>query len=158
MRPAMPPPSLENLEPAALAAVEDHAARLKHDLGKYVALQQRWLGPDPDPAELEQALRADLLATRRGPSGTVDAAAVWAEFRPGLVGAEALASGAVVDLSDHPDVRRIDAGVAEIRLTAAALRADDIDAPQIERGAAAARDVAEACSDLLRRARSVRGS
>lgn len=139
--------------PEVRRALADHLSRLRHDLGKYVSLQVRWLGEDPDPAALREALEADLLGTRRGPSGTVDALAVWAEFRPALVGEAPLPDGPLVDLRGDPDLARLDAGMAEIARVVAALRADDLDADGVRRGARAAAEVAEACRALWTRAR-----
>lgn len=58
-------------------------AALRHDLGKYVCFEARWLGEDAGAEALRDALRADLLRTRRGPTGEEPAAAIWARLRPG---------------------------------------------------------------------------
>ena len=141
------------VEPEAREALAAHLSRLRHDLGKYVSLQVRWLGDDADPASLREALAADLLATRRGPSGTVDALALWAEFRPALFGEAPLPDGPTVDLTGDADLARLDAGMAEIALAIAGLRAGDLDAEGVRRGAGAAARVAEACRALWARAR-----
>ncbi len=66
----------ETADPAAaLAAV-------RHDLGKYIALNLRWLPDNPPIEELRDALRLDLLATRSGPDGTEDAVTLWRRLRP----------------------------------------------------------------------------
>jgi hypothetical protein len=69
----------------------------RHDLGKYICMNQRWLGDQSDLSERVGALQADLLRTQSGPGGTVDAFALWARLRPPLegVGTEVLE----VDLS-----------------------------------------------------------
>ena len=133
---------------AALAA---HAARLKHDLGKYVALQQRWLGPDPDIAALRDALASDVLSTRRGPAGTVDALTVWAEFRPALVGEVEVADGVRVDLSDDEEFRAVDEAMDVLSRSAAALRHGAADDEVIREGHRAALRVADGCRALERR-------
>lgn len=92
---------------AAAQALLQAAARAKHDLGKYVAFQLRWLPPDAPAGELLEALRADVLATRSGPSGTQTAAQVWADVRPALQG---------------QDVAEIDGWVAQLHAAEAGLR------------------------------------
>ncbi len=62
----------------------DAAERVRHDLGKYVVFEVAWLPPDAPAAALRDALRADLLSTRRGPAGVSSAPEVWRELRPGL--------------------------------------------------------------------------
>lgn len=58
------------------------AQQVRHDLGKYVHLEARWLGEDASAADFREALRVDLLRTRRSPSGEVDCQALWATLRP----------------------------------------------------------------------------
>lgn len=62
------------------------AQRVRHDLGKYVHLEARWLGEDALEADYRDALHTDLLRTRRGPAGDLDCVAVWAGLRPSLEG------------------------------------------------------------------------
>jgi hypothetical protein len=60
--------------------LRDAAGRLRHDLGKYVRLgagAQREAGTEA----LRERLRADLLATRSGPQGTVTAVEVFDGWR-----------------------------------------------------------------------------
>lgn len=83
--------------------LREAVARARHDLGKYVAMNQRWLGDAPPASELREALVADLLETRSGPRGKDDAVAVWAALRPDL---EPLAPDA--------DLAAVDAHVAAI--------------------------------------------
>lgn len=140
-------------DPLAHAALVETVARLKHDLGKYVCFQARWLAPDASFDDVRAALEADLLATRRGPDGVVSAPDVWAGLRAPLVGAEPLPGGSVVDLSAHPELRRIDAAMVTVTEAVAALRADTL-TPDLAAGAlAAARDVADACQKLVRELR-----
>lgn len=62
-----------------MSELHDLAKRLHHDLGKYATLQSRWLPPDASIEEREEAARADLLATARGPDGVRDAGVIaWA--------------------------------------------------------------------------------
>lgn len=73
-------------------SLQDAAARARHDLGKYVAFQARWLEPDAPAESLREALREDLLRTRKGPDGVVDAQTLWRDLRGPLVpaGVEAI--------------------------------------------------------------------
>ncbi|TNE84436.1 MAG: hypothetical protein EP330_29935 [Deltaproteobacteria bacterium] len=127
--------------------MRDHAARIKHDLGKYVAFQVRWLDDDADDEELREALTADLLATRRGPEGQVDVLTVWAGFRAGLVGEQPLEGELCVDWSDNEAFRAVDAAVEALRPAVASLRAGDALDLRAARGHAFA--VADACKQLL---------
>lgn len=140
--------------PAARRVLVAHVARMKHDLGKYVALRQRWLGPDAPLEERLAALVDDLLATRRGPDGTLDALSVWGEFHPGLYGQAPLEEGCVVDLSSDPDVRAIDGAMAELARALPALREGVADEGLVDRACAAAREVAARCRALDRRLRA----
>ncbi len=57
------------------------AAAARHDLGKYMVFQLRWVGRDGQLDDVREALQSDLLRTRDGPKGTVNAAAIWVELR-----------------------------------------------------------------------------
>lgn len=146
--------TLENVAPETLGPLTDHVGRLKHDLGKYVSLQARWLGEDASTADRRKALEADLLSTRRGPDGSHAATSVWDEFRPGLVGAGDLGGGARADLSDDPDLISLQHNMAIIADVSAALRANTAGDEVVARGADAALLVAEACRSLARRVRA----
>ena len=122
------------------AAVADALDRLRHDLGKAIVLQVTWLGPDPGPAALRDALAADLLATRRSPRGTASAVEVYAELRPTLAG-----------LDGDPDRIKLDAAMRAVEQVSVALRAGAATDEDVTRGVSAAREVAEACRSLHRR-------
>jgi len=124
------------------AAEDDALERLRHDLGKAIVLQVTWLGPDPEPADLRRALAADLLETRRSPSGTVAATQVWAALRPALATYEG-----------DPDRAGLEAAMAEVAEVAALLEAGSATDPDVVRGARAARTVADRCRSLHRRHR-----
>lgn len=142
-------------QPPQPNALHDLLARLKHDLGKYVALQQRWLPDGSSQHESEKALKADLLQTRRGPNGSQDAVSVWAEFRGQLLGHAPLPDGSRVDGSTDVDVRCIDDHMETIVLVIANLgKNEPLSADQIRDGFAAADAVARACQRLNKRARS----
>jgi hypothetical protein len=142
---------MESLDPDTRASLGEHVARIKHDLGKYVAFQVRWVAPDADLAARRAALAQDLLATRRGPQGEVDAASLWAEVRRPLVGDEPLPNGARADLRGDPAVVLIDGAMAELQPLLAGLRDGSADEEAVRIGTEAALRVAEACRDLHRR-------
>lgn len=56
----------------------------RHDLGKYIALQSRWLPEDASTEEIRAALVADLRGTRRSGAIQEDAWQVWERLRPEL--------------------------------------------------------------------------
>jgi len=134
-------------------ALAEHLGRLRHDLGKYISLQTRWAGPDASAAVLLAAVRADLLHTRRGPAGVVDAPTVWVEFRVHLVGQAPLSDGAWVDLTSDGDFGRLDAAMVEVTAVVCELRRGAGDTALVGRGVDAARVVAQSCRALHRRAR-----
>lgn len=116
-------------------AALDAARAVRHDLGKYVCFEARWLGEDAPPAELRAALEADLGHTRRGPAGDEDCTVVWARLRP-----EVVALG----------VQEIDTLVAE--LGTALSRLAGMDVGELRHLAQRARELSEACRRLTERA------
>ena len=143
--------TVDSLSPSTRAAVAEHAALCKHDLGKYVAMQTRWTAPDAPLDARRAAVVADLAQTRRGPDGNADALEVWARLRPALFGEAPLLDGAVVDLRDDPDVAAIEAAMVEIGGLLPGLAAAD--EAGVGRAIACATTVADACQRLYRRAR-----
>jgi len=124
-------------------ALIEAAAAAKHDLGKYVAFQIRWLPPDAPPAELLEALRRDVLQTRRGPAGSEDAPALWRRLRPPLAG---------LGPSD-PDLAAVDAAVAALEVALPALRSGAASPVDLAAAAGHARAVAAHLAALHRRLR-----
>ena len=61
--------------------------RAKHDLGKYIAFECRWLPDDCSEDDLLIALQSDILRTASGPSVVKSAFEIWNELRPSLVSA-----------------------------------------------------------------------
>jgi len=122
------------------AAVADALDRLRHDLGKAIVLQTTWLGPGADPAEVRDALAADLLETRRSPRGIVSAVEVYAELRPELA-----------PFDGDPDRVTLDEAMTAVAKVTAALRAGTATDEEVARGVQAAREVADACRSLHRR-------
>ncbi len=113
----------------------DDLADLRHDLGKYVTFEVRFLDPAAPDADLRAALRRDLLETRRGADGAESAWDLWARLRPGI-------------LDGDPDVALLDDLLAR-------LRAVDLDGPRpaLDSAAALAREVAAVTRRLHGRAR-----
>lgn len=127
-------------------AMQERAAALKHDLGKYVAWRSAnfddaaWSGPLDDA--LMEALRDDLLRTRQRPDGDQAAWEVWAAHTHDLP-----------EPLPEPELRTVAAAVAELRAHEPALRALDRDAlararPAIRRAQA---EIRAALRDLQRR-------
>lgn len=119
------------------AGAREAAAAARHDLGKYICFNLRFAGPSASDAELLEALRADLLSTRSGPQGDVDALAVWAGLAPGLA-----------PLRPDPDLDAVDAALAELTPQLDALRAGALDRPDLEALALCARRVQAALNRL----------
>jgi hypothetical protein len=113
-------------------------ARIRHDLGKYVALQQRWLPADPSLGLLREALVADLLQTHRSTAGASDVEAIWA----GLVDARAVAQDRAMDELSRA-VDRLVAGLGPLRDGTA-------DRPALEALSAEALEIARLCRALGR--------
>ncbi len=110
-----PPPRLEQLQLRDWTALALHARRLRHDLGKYVAFQVRWLPDPPAVEELRQALQADLARTRQQGASFESAPSIWARLRPALVGEQPLEAEQRVRLAADPDLVVIDAALAGIQ-------------------------------------------
>ncbi len=119
--------------------LDEALAAARHDLGKYVHFEARWIAEDADATSVREALRADLLRTRRGPRGEHGVGKVWADARAEIALAMAC-DGRPLDLAD------IDRRVVE--LAAAAERLDDLSLPELRDVAALARSLAEAIRAL----------
>ena len=111
------------------------AQRVRHDLGKYVHLEARWLGEDADAGEYRDALRTDLLRTRRGPTGDEDCLSLWARLRP-----------TVMDF----DLAEVDGRIAQIGVYLPLL--DQLDLVGLRRLAREAHELGEACRRLVEQA------
>lgn len=70
-----------------MSVLLEAAQDARHDLGKYICMNQRWLGDSAPRAERLEALQADLLRTQSGPNEAVDAFTLWTRLRPPLEGA-----------------------------------------------------------------------
>lgn len=62
-------------------------ARAKHDLGKYIAFESRWLPDDCSDNELLMALQSDILRTASSPSGVKSAFDIWRGLYSKLISA-----------------------------------------------------------------------
>jgi hypothetical protein len=127
---------LEQMAPSELEAQVERLATLRHDLGKYIAFEARFVGEDADTETLRAALRADLEATRRHGDEVEPAQSLWCRLRPQL---------------DEPEVGAID-------VTMAALGEIDLAGPDVElrRAAGLAREVSVATRSLHKRALACR--
>lgn len=143
--------ALRSLDPATRAALLEHVARVKHDLGKYVAFQIRWVAPDAPLPDRRAALAADLLATRRGPEGATDAVTLWREVRAPLLGEQDLSNGSRVDLSRDASVLAIEDAMANIEDLLDCVRGSAATEAQVARGILAAVRVSDSCRELHRR-------
>lgn len=118
------------------------AADAKHDLGKYVAFQARWLPADADEAAWREALQADVLHTRRSATGSEPAAALWARLRPALA-----------PLEGDTDLAAVDGAIAALGELTPALAGGTLSGPDLTRCADQARAVATHLAALHRRLR-----
>lgn len=99
-------------------SLADAAARARHDLGKYIAFQTRFVGTDGPLPELRDALRADLLHTRSGGGEDADAATVWRALRTALAPAGIEGIDARMSKLEALAARLDLLGEAELRLAA----------------------------------------
>ncbi len=130
------PPVIEDLDEGAVRGLFPVVEDLRHDLGKYIGFEASFLPPEPSPEALREALRADLLATRRGPRGVESAADIWNRLRPPL-------------LAEDPDVAAI-----ERAMEALAAPALDGDEAALHGLRDQAREVRRLCQSLSRRLRA----
>ncbi len=126
---------VEDLPLALLADLFSELVDLDHDLGKYIGLQTRFCGLDAPDEELRDALRADLLATRRQGDTELTAWALWDARRP-------------ASLDDDPRVRQLDSLLADLSRTRL-----DGDRASLLAVAARAAEVRQACRALVDLAR-----
>lgn len=148
--------ALRVLSPDVARAMLEHIGRVKHDLGKYVALQARWLGPEASAVQRLEALRQDLLETRRGPGGTQDAVSVWRALRRPLLGLETV-GGEMVDLSDDPDVTAVEGAMRHIEDVLPLLGGQALQPAAVDAAMGHALACAEAVRSLHKRARHAQG-
>lgn len=127
---------LEDLPAAALEELVDRLSDLRHDLGKYIRFETRFVEGGSDLDALRAALKADLRSTRRRGDEIESAWSVWARMRPS-------------ELEGDPDIVAIGAAMQ-------ALESADLDGPEaaLRRAAALGAEVSEATRRLHGRARA----
>jgi hypothetical protein len=133
------------VEPSDLDALIERVGAIKHDLGKYVAWTSAnlddalWQGPLHD--ELIDALRADLLETRKLADRSEPAWVVWAGHR------------AALPVPLEPELEFVAAAVARLEQLEPALRERDREALAAARPLvrSAQQDIRKALLDLHRR-------
>ena len=119
----------------------DASERVRHDLGKYVSFATRFLAEDAGVEALREALRDDLVHTRRSPDGVENAPMLWARLRVPLTDPavppeirafvarldDAVGGIAVaiphLDTDDEPTLRQLAAHAAEVTTLTRALAA-----------------------------------
>ncbi|MDP6934059.1 MAG: hypothetical protein QGG40_14135 [Myxococcota bacterium] len=80
---------LESVPSERLAELVEQLSVLRHDLGKYIGFEVRFVGEDPEVGVLRAALRSDLHRTRRDRRGSLSAWELWAQVRPHLLDGDA---------------------------------------------------------------------
>lgn len=106
---------IEDLGTDDLELLDEDLSDIRHDLGKYLGFATRFLGVDASEDDLREALRSDLLATRRHGDRVEAAWEVWARLRPARLDGdedvtvidERLAELSTIDLTGPlPELRR----------------------------------------------------
>jgi len=122
-----------DLSPEALEELVEDLAELRHDLGKYITFETRFVGEAGSTDDLRGALRQDLLQTHRRRGEVETAWALWARLRP-------------AELAAEPEVEAIDRALAELKQL-------DLSGPRdsLLHAVALARGVSEATRALHRR-------
>lgn len=145
--------TLEQVPAASLPALREHLDALRHDLGKYMVFQLRWLPGAPSDHELRCALEADLVRTRSAGETVESAPRLWARLRPPLVGERPLVDGSLVQLDQDPDIVAIDRCLAAIQQLLPRLS----EAPRaaLEEGQRLAMEASGATRRLWKRARTL---
>jgi len=147
--------------PAEARALAEIAARVRHDLGRYLALQCRWLSTGSSLEERRAALTDDLLATARGPAGSRDALQVAAPILEALEGVGGWPADArPMDLRSVTEVEGLCLAIRALRPTLAAIRDGSLTDEQLDRAveqAIATSDAALACAATLREIASRHG-
>ncbi len=143
--------AVDRLQGPERQALLVHVGRLKHDLGKYIAFQIRWLDPAATAEQRRSALISDVLSTRRSRDRTDDAATVWREFRSGLTGQTPLDGGVFVDCSKDPWFIELDEAMARLETGMPALSSGRAGDDEVEQGIREALAVAEGCRGVHNR-------
>ena len=125
---------LEDVPLAALPDLIEDLSDLRHDLGKYILFEVRFLGPTTDTEALRSALLADIEQTHKRGDDVSAAWEVWQRLRPDM-------------LAGDEDVERIETSLE-------ALRQLDLSGPMavLQEASRLAGEVANATRALHRRA------
>jgi hypothetical protein len=118
------------------------ATQAKHDLGKYIAFQSRWLPESATNQDWHQALQSDLLQTRKGPKGVESAVEIWASLEAGFA-----------PLADDEDIQSVQRAMDRIQGQLNDLQAGTMKAADLQALAQDAKQVATHLSALHKRLR-----
>ena len=126
--------SLDAFRGEALEDLVEDLGDLRHDLGKYVSFEARFVGAEGPEGELRAALEKDLHRTREARGRVESAWELWARLKP-------------EGLDQEPEVQRIQAALDALALL-------DLDGGRavLEAALAHATEIGEACRALHRRA------
>ena len=126
--------SLDAFRGQALEELVEDLSDLRHDLGKYVSFEARFVGAEGPEGELRAALRKDLHRTREARGQVESAWELWARLKP-------------EGLDQEPEVQRVQAALDALALL-------DLDGGRavLEAALAHATEIGEACRSLHRRA------
>lgn len=127
------------------------AKRLRHDLGKYITMQQRWLAPGASIEERYEALIADVVETRRSTQKVVDAFHIWAEFRSIFSGEVALSDGTAWNLLNDEDLVSIEMNLEILAGVLRGLSGGGRTPVLLKQGEEATRAISGACRSFSRR-------
>lgn len=146
---------LSELDALLWPALAGVCERLRHDLGRYIAMQSRFVAPGDDAATRRTALCDDLLATRRGPSITLDAAQVFEPAAAVLSGRAPLVGDRSVDLRSVPRVARLFRAMQVVDDLIGKLRAGELADAELDQAIASAIEASDACRTLTRHVLSI---
>ena len=106
---------------------------IRHDLGRYICFEQRFVENVEDVEELRMALRSDLLSTRKKGAEIDSCSVLWQELRPN-------------ELDADPDICAIDHAIEDIQTL-------DLNGPmeELQRAQRLAECVRDACRRLMQR-------
>ena len=145
--------------PQARAALAVSLRRLRHDLGKSMSLQLRFAGELADDVSLAEALREDVLYTRRGPSGTMSAFELFDSALPWLTGSQDLpgAPGRRVDLSNDAVFQALVETMRMLSGQRSGIERGDLRGALLRRLVAHVHDGTRCCRELVTRYPEVSG-
>jgi hypothetical protein len=139
------------LSRAQRAAVRALAVDVQHDLGRYVAMQSRWLDDSMSDADRLSAVRTDLLATRCVGDRRESADEVFGRWKLVLMGEEPLAGACAPSLARLLEVVELLAAMAQVEEQVAVMRRPLVSSDEVESAIAAAGHAAAACRAFAQR-------